>query len=704
MTRTLICMLAAICSAVPAFAAPPDGAPEADEHTVLLWHFDEAEGDVAQDASANGLDGTITGAERVEGRFGGALSWGEGNGNVSVQGDLPGITDQFTLEAWIRLDAMPTGTPPFWAADVAGRLGSFGITVRPPGVLYVGLQLGTSPNHLMGQTPVLLGEWTHVALVYDGPRAKLGTFVNGALDMEFDLPANQPPINFTEGRAFYARSYNGGDEKLVGAIDEVRLSSVAHTFGHEWSFSTFLHLLRYRDEVMLTQNVPPNMPNGPVSYRVEIAGEDGREIMRGEMSVADVAAGHGFLPTKLPQGELRATVAARLADGTERVVIDREAVYTPPDRSIMDIDADNVWWHEGKRLFPLMLYHVRQEDLAEVADAGFTMAKSPTSSVWPGYERESDGRGYIDAAWAHGMLGVGAGGALYDETIGEATLTHYRGEPSVAFWYIADEPHGPGRQPEDMLARYEQWAQWDPTHPLLLLHNKPPQFLAYAPTCDVFSTDSYPIRREGDTNLMPVQAWTRAAVEAVANRKPVIIALQCYTTRSTEEATAGRDMLPRLPTIPELRCMSYMALAEGARGLSYYSFDDTYYNRGGIRGVHIAREFPEFWAGMKGLIQELRAREAIWTAPYAEVDAPTCDNEAVMVSRYPLSDGGAVYVLAVNPTREAQQVHMKYLDLQGDGEIEDVLSGRMVPIRDGAVVDELEPLDAACYRLPPPPG
>jgi hypothetical protein len=120
--------------------------------------------------------------------------------------------------------------------------------------------------------------------------------------------------------------------------------------------------------------------------------------------------------------------------------------------------------------------------------------------------------------------------------------------------------------------------------------------------------------------------------------------------------------------------------------------------------VHIAREFPEFWAGMKGLIQELRAREAIWTAPYAEVDAPTCDNEAVMVSRYPLSDGGAVYVLAVNPTREAQQVHMKYLDLQGDGEIEDVLSGRMVPIRDGAVVDELEPLDAACYRLPPPPG
>ena len=699
MTRTLICLMVAICLALPAFAELPDAAPEADEHTVLLWHFDEAEGDVAGDASANGFDGTISGAERVEGRFGGALAWGEGNGNVSVQGELPGITDQFTLEAWVKLDAMPTGAQPFWAADVVGRLGSFGITVRPPGVMYVATQLGSARNHLTGETQIAVGEWTHLALVYDGPRGKLGTFVNGALDMEFDLPADQPPVNFTEGRAFYARSYGGSDEKLVGAIDEVRLSNTARMFGHEWSFSTFLHVLRYRDEVLLTQNVPPNMPNGPVGYRVEIADAEGREIMRGELSVADVAAGHGHIPTKLREGTLHATVTALLADGAERVVIDREVMYTPADRSVIDLDADNVWWHEGERLFPLMIYHVRQEDLAEVADAGFTMAKSFTSTYWPGYERPGDGVGFIDASWAHGMAGVGSGGGLKAPEIGEQMLTHYRGEPSVAFWYIDDEPHGPGRQPEDMMARYEQWARWDPTHPGFLLHNKPPHFLAYAPTCDVFSTDSYPLRRETDTDMMRVASWTRAAVDAVANRKPVIIALQCYTTRSTEEATAGRDMLPRLPSAAELRCMSYMALAEGARGLSYYSFDDTYYNRGGIRGVNIAHEFPEFWAEMKGVVGELRAHEDIWTAPYADVAPPTCSNEAMIVSRYPLSDGDAVYVLAVNPTREVQDAWLQLAGFEGVGKVEDVLSGRRVDIRDGLIMDELEPLAVACYRV-----
>jgi len=365
----------------------------------------------------------------------------------------------------------------------------------------------------------------------------------------------------------------------------------------------------------------------------------------------------------------------------------------------MELDPDNVCWHRGDPVFPLMAYHVRKADLAEVASAGFTIANSFTTTYWPGFERSPEGAGFIDAAWAEGMLANGGGGGIRTPEAGEQMLTHYRGYPGVAFWYVDDEPHGPGRQPEDMLAVYEQWARWDPTHPCFLLHNRPPEFRRYAPACDIFATDSYPLRREGDTDIMPVAAWTRAAVDAVANRKPVWIALQCYTTRSTEEATAGRDMLPRLPTIDELRCMSYLALAEGARGLLYYAFDDTYYNRGGIRGVNLADEFPEFWAGMKGLMGELRAHEAIWTAPYAEIAAPTCSNDAIVVSRYPLSDGEAAYVLAVNPTREVQDAWLQLVAPEGTVQVEDVLSGRRVDMRDGLIMDELAPLQSACYRV-----
>ncbi len=678
----------------------PTDPPVSDEHTVLLWHFDEGQGETAVDASGNGRDGAISGAEWVEGRFGRALHWGEGDGNVSVTGDLPGITDRFTLECWVKLDALPTGKQPFWAFDVGGRLGSMVIAIRPPGVLYVGTQLGSARNWLIGSREIPVDEWTHLALVYDGPAGKIGTFVNGAIDLEFDVPPDQPPVNFTEGNPFFVRSYRGTDEKLIGAIDEVRLSSTARLFGHRWTARAFLHVLRYRDEVLLTHHVPPGHPDPPVRYRVRIADGAGAEILDGIVTAEAVEAGRGMIPAVIHEGEWRATVTAELASGDEKVMVDRELRFTPPDRSVVDIDEDNVYRHQGERLFPLMAYHVRQKDLAEVASGGFTIAQSFTTTYWPGYERETDGVGFIDAAWQHGMLGVGGGGGIHDPEVGETMLTQYRGEPSVAFWYIDDEPHGPGRQPEDMLARYEQWARWDPTHPHFLLHNRPPEFRRYSPACDIFATDSYPLRRPGDTDMMPVSVWTRAAVDAVANRKPVWIALQCYTTRSTEESTAGRDMLPRLPTIDELRCMSYMALAEGARGLLYYSFDDTYYNRGGIRGVNLAEEFPEFWAGMKGLMAELRAHEAIWTAPYALLDAPACDNDAIVVQRYPLSDGVQGYVLAVNPTREVQELTLTFEGFTGEQGARDLLADRPLPLRDGVITDTLQPLGAACYAIP----
>lgn len=700
MKRLLTAVVAVICLASSATAAPPSGAPIADDDTVVLWHFDEGQGDVAEDASANDLDGAITGAEWVEGRFGQALHWGEQNGNVSVQGDLPGLADEATFDCWVKLDALPTGEEPFWAFDVGGRLGSIMMAIRPPGVLYVGVQPGSARNWLHGQREIPVGEWTHLALVYDGPAGKIGTFVDGELDIEFDLPPGQGSINFDEGRPFFVRSYSGGNEKLLGAIDEVRLSSTARLFGHEWTARAHLHDLRYRNEVLVTQHVPPKMANPPVSYRVEVRDAGGGEVLRGGLSVADVVAGHGYLPTNLPEGALHATVTAVLADGTEQVMVDREMVHTPPDRSIVDIDADNVYRLENEPFFPLMIYHVGKKDLAEVADAGFTIAQSFTTTYWPGYERSEEGAGFIDAAWEHGMLGVGGGGGIKVPEAGERMLTHYRREPGVAFWYIDDEPHGPGRQPVDMLERYHHWQQWDPSHPHFLLHNKPPEFLRYAPACDIFSTDSYPLRRPEDTGMMPVAIWTRAAVDAVSNRKPVIIALQCYTVRSTEESTASRDMIPRLPTMPELRCMSYMALAEGARGLSYYAFDDTYYNRGGIRGVNIADEFPEFWQGMKGVIRELRSHEDIWTAPYANVDAPTCSNDAVIVSRYPLTDGKSIYVLAVNPTREAQALRLQFAEMEGRRQVTDVLAERELTMTDGALSDTLGPLGVACYRLP----
>jgi len=191
-----------------------------------------------------GRAGRITGAAWTAGRFGKALCWGEDSGAVSASVKLTQPMTAFTLQAWVRLDRMPTGKIPFWTADVCGQLGAGSITIRPPGVLYVGVQLGSQPNHLLGQTKIALGEWTHVALVYDGKARKIGLFVNGAIDTELDVPPGSPAAVNLSDKPFWVRSYGGPDEKLVGAIDEVCLSRRAETFGYRWRHSIYAHLRR----------------------------------------------------------------------------------------------------------------------------------------------------------------------------------------------------------------------------------------------------------------------------------------------------------------------------------------------------------------------------------------------------------------------------------------------------------------------------
>ncbi len=420
-------------------AIPPDAPPVPDASTVLLWHFDEGAGETAADASGNGFDGAISGAEWVEGRFGKALHWTEAAGQVSVATDLPSITDRFTLQAWIKLDQLPTGTPPLWASDVAGKLGTVVMTVRPPGVLYVGVTVGKSKHYLTGELPIAVGEWTHVAVVYDGPARKIGTFVNGELDIELTVPPDEAPVNIDEARSFFARSYGGTDEKLVGAIDEVCLSNDARLFGNEWTHSAHLHALRYVSELMLLSEVPPALANPPVSYRVSVTDAAGAEVVAADVPVADTVGG-ACLPVEMPLGDYRAQVTATLADGSERVMWDREMLWTPPDRSVWDLTADNVLMREGEPVFPLMAYHVRQKDLGIMADSPINIAKCWTTTYPPDWDKPGDGVGYVEACTEAGVLSVISGGGLYAEGVQERVAGHYRGNRDLVFYYVADEP------------------------------------------------------------------------------------------------------------------------------------------------------------------------------------------------------------------------------------------------------------------------
>lgn len=690
MTKALL-VLTLLASAALLHADAPTAPLTPDASTVLLWHFDEGQGEQATDASGNGRTGTITGATWVEGKFGKALHWDEGNGLVTSPGPLPQVKDAFTLQAWVKLDQLPTNAPPFWAFDVCGQLGSLLMTVRPPGVLYVGVQLGSQTNYLLGHTKFPVGEWTHLALVYDGPERKIGLFVNGQIDLELDVPPGSPKeVNHPDG-PFIARSYGGGDEKLVGAIDEISLQSRAETFGHRWRAQVYVHLLRYQSAFLVGGVLSPaQMQNFP-NLVLKVRDGQGQEVIARRLMPGEVNAGAFVAAPGLAAGDYAITVTGLRRDKTEESLLQQTVHYIPPVRDRVDLTADNVCLVGGQPFFPLGAYHVRQEDLQTIKDGGMNIGIPFTATFPPGWSRPSDGVGYLEKCAEVGLMGVAIGGH-------KDALAHYRGHPNLLFWYLDDEPGGEGRQPEDILKRWGQWSEADPTHPHFLLHNKPAEFMRYAPACDIFATDPYPIRRDAQADLMHVVRYTEGAVSAVFDRKPVWVALQCYTVKAVSDAGKSRDGVPRLPSQDELRCMSYLSLASGARGLLYYAFDDTYYNNGAIRGVNIGKEYPEFWAQMVVVMKEIGAQQQVWTAPYAAL-RPKSLSPDIVVQRRPYVCGGKTYVLVVNPKYEPREVRVKLPGIRRTGEAKDALGGTPGKITNGELTDTLQALQAKCYVL-----
>ncbi|MBU0610251.1 MAG: hypothetical protein KKI08_20370, partial [Armatimonadetes bacterium] len=365
--------------------------------------------------------------------------------------------------------------------------------------------------------------------------------------------------------------------------------------------------------------------------------------------------------------------------------------YTPPVKDLVSLTPDNVCLVGGKPFFPLGAYHVRQEDLQTIKDGGMNLGIPFTATFPPTWPKPGDGVGYLEKCAEVGLMGVAIGGH-------KDALAHYRGHPEVLFWYVDDEPGGEGRQPTDTLKRYEDWAAADPTHPMFLLHNKPAEFMRYAPACDVFACYPYPVRKDAQADLMHVVRYTEGAVAAVFDRKPVWVALQCYTVKAVSEAGKSRDGLPRLPTQAELRCMSYLALASGARGLLYYAFDDTYYNNGQIRGVNIGKEHPEFWAQMTQVMKEIGGQQRLWLSPHATLRPENLTPE-VVVQQKPFACGEKTYVLVVNPKYEPREVRVKLPGVKTTGEVKDALGGPPGKLAGGELTDTLEALQAKCYEL-----
>jgi hypothetical protein len=188
------------------------------------WKLDESEGTKAADSSGNGHNATVRGNPKWQpsgGKIGGAIAL-SGNGdclevaNESAFDASAGVT----VSAWIRANALDKP----WQAIVTKGEGAWRIQrnneTSTLEFACTGLHIpnGNEYGSLLGNKAITLGEWHHIAGVYDGK--KMSLYVDGALDTSQEawgpIGADDNPVLIGENGQVPGRFWNG-------LIDEVRV-------------------------------------------------------------------------------------------------------------------------------------------------------------------------------------------------------------------------------------------------------------------------------------------------------------------------------------------------------------------------------------------------------------------------------------------------------------------------------------------------
>jgi len=253
-----------------------------------------------------------------------------------------------------------------------------------------------------------------------------------------------------------------------------------------------------------------------------------------------------------------------------------------------------------------------------------------------------------------------------DELVG-CIAKRFDGHEAVWGWYMADEPSVSwGKLNWPQLGANSRSIRRNSSKPIVV-SDKPFRraWLLWgylSGLCDVLMTHTYPI-----PDRSVVDVWDAARGLSKRYKKPLIVVVQVHG-KHQYAFTKTDEISGRLPTMNEIRVMSYLAAMGGADGIFYYSLFD----------FRAAPGFEERWRFLSGLARELKADHPIISSQ-EKVSARTdvAKNDGVYASVRCFE--GTNYLVIVNSTPEPQVVETSF-------------SG-------GTTTVELSPLDARVLPL-----
>ncbi|MBU4122855.1 hypothetical protein KJ959_04155 [bacterium] len=199
---------------------PQDAKPEG---LVARWNFDEGSGNILNDKSGKGNDGTIYGASWDEGKYGQALNFDGSNDYVDC-GSEPDLlpTNSVTYSLWVNPAVMDVNRG-IVVSDTKynGGFNLFTIWNTHTYRIYANIN---GVLKLYGGPPVNVGQWTYLVATYDGSTIRL--YVNG---IEYGSGLSAPGTIIGSTKIRIAGTTTGTVSNWKGLIDETVIYNRALT-------------------------------------------------------------------------------------------------------------------------------------------------------------------------------------------------------------------------------------------------------------------------------------------------------------------------------------------------------------------------------------------------------------------------------------------------------------------------------------------
>lgn len=297
-----------------------------------------------------------------------------------------------------------------------------------------------------------------------------------------------------------------------------------------------------------------------------------------------------------------------------------------------------------KPVFPIGTYHVGTEDLKVIKALGFNCVTSP---IYGGEQTElmEEQRAWHDEANRQGLWVITelseyirSGRRNFEQA--RKLVSQLRVHPATIVHYAIDEPMGGGIGRELVMQFCQVVKEADPDHPTIV-NEVPGAVVTYADIADITGTDPYPIGRGVPESLAWVGTSIQQAVKA-AKRRPVWGAIQSHRQPPPNSQN-------RFPTPAETRCMAYLALNNGAKGLLFYAWGDTYQTPQGlwVSGFKYSNELQTFFWRLNRELAEIGLHYALGQI---QRDVIRIEPSDVPLNAVWLVHGDVKIAIIVNPT------------------------------------------------------